>query len=162
MSLIKQLEKYRDNITKNTEELAKDLVMGGGEVMQTYLNEALYSGDLSSEVVTTVSKGKGAISLEGTDAGMIEFGAGTYYPDNHPLASKMGAVRGEWGKGRGKTPPWTFTASSSGGTGEYWGTARFGVIFETMGTPANRVVYNTGKELERVYVDRAKEVFGND
>ena len=162
MKLISQLEKYAQSLQEKTEEITKAVVQEGERIMQTNLDNAEYSGSLKSHVEMSQNKNSGEISLVGSDAGFIEFGTGTHYPDNHPQASEFGAIRGRYGKGYGENPPWTFTDTTSGTTGEYYGTAKFGVIFETMGNPANRVVYNTARELERTYLNIAKEVFKND
>lgn len=158
MSLISQLEKYKTDIPKKAERLAKRMVEEGEKEAVTKLVTADYSGSLRSEIVSNINGLKGSVTMQGHDAGMIEFGAGTQYPDIHPLAQEFGAIRGEYGSGHGNLPRWGFADTEPGKTGypvkdspgEYW----------TMGTPANRVIYSTGKHLENIYVELAKEVFG--
>lgn len=46
----------------------------------------------------------------GTDVMFIEFGTGIAYPDNHPLAREVGAIRGAYGAGHGSEIQWSFWA----------------------------------------------------
>ena len=156
--IIKQLEKYKKAIQKKTEKTIKELTEYGADVMQGNLDNAQYSGSLKSSVKAKSKNTKGEVSLMGKDAGFIEFGTGQVHPDDHPQAGEFGAVRGGYGKGHGKEMSWIFTDTQSG-TAEYYGTAKWGVLFETEGNPANRVVYDTGKKLEEVATEKAKEVF---
>ena len=160
--IIGQLEAYKKKIEAKTEKVVSDVTKEGERIANMRLSSADYTSKIESTIESSSSGKSGSVSMVGFDAGFIEFGTGTHYPDTHPLASEMGAIRGSYGKGYGLKPPWTFIGDSVGTTGEVIGTARSGVVIETYGNPANRVVYDTGKDLERSAVAIAKEVFNDD
>ena len=111
------------------------------------LSTASYAGDMYAEVEPVQKEDNGvSIGIKGESVTFIEFGTGTYYPDNHPLMDEFQFARGEFGKKRGANPPWYFRNEG-------------GELIRTLGNEANRVVYNTGKALREETAEIAKEVF---
>lgn len=175
MSLITQLQKYSADLPNKTKRVLERMIEEGKNIAEFNLSTAEYTGSLKSEITTNISKNKGEVSLDGHDARFIEFGTGiTYYggEDSHPLAGRgdlTPSERGTYKHKRGMLPTWTYQDIGGTGTSPKYSTWEVldkngnpTGIYRTHGQPANRVVYNTGKELERIYVDVAKEVFGND
>ena len=163
MSFLQQLEKYRDTFSSKSEQYVKALVDRGQKFASNELNKAQTTSPDSGYIESETSKKTGEITLVGNakgGAGFIEFGTGTKYTsmaESHPRAEEFGAFRGEFGAMKGADPPWVFFGEA-GELGEDVGKG----FVKTSGQPASRVMYNTGKELERIYQEVAKEVFTND
>lgn len=170
-SVIRQLEQYKKQVEKNTEKLVKELVDEGEKQASTRLSFAEYTGDRKAEIETVKGYKYGEVSLVGEGAGFIEFGAGSTFVGgdmSHPLAGSIpDTTRGSYGEHHGYLPRWTFAKRGDVGTapqtyevigsrGEPTGKVM------TRGNRANRVIYDTGKELERRAIDKAKAVFGSD
>lgn len=85
------------------------------------------------------------IRASGASILFIEFGAGVYGGDLHPLFGLV-MPRGTYGKGYGKRRTWGFYDDA-------------GNKVLTHGNPANRAMYDAGQEMRRQIVDIAKEVF---
>ena len=156
------MEKYKKRIDQGSKDLVKFLVNEGGKSAAKKLDEAGTTGVIQdTTIVWNVSGKQGEVAMQGSEAGFIEFGTGTHYTsmaESHPLADKFGAIRGEWhGDSKGADPPWFFY----GEPGTYGEDVGNGFV-KTFGNPANRVIYNTGKELGEIAITKAKEVFKND
>ena len=160
MKLIKQLRDYANSFPVKEKEYLEALVKEGGRVAEGYLASAETSSPNQAYIDTEINKFGGEISLVGEEkggAGFVEFGTGTKYTsmaESHPRAYEFGAIRGEYGEGKGRKPPWIFHGEA-GVTGEELG----GGFVETYGQPASRVMWKTQKRLEASYLDIAKEVF---
>ena len=171
--VIRQLEKYKKKVEGNTTDLVKTLVNEGQKNANNKLTDAEYAGDMQSRIVAEANGKKGEISLAGADAGFIEFGTGSTFVGgeySHPLAGSIpDTTRGSYGKHHGLLPQWQYKGEVGNAPETY--PIRYkdenGNMFDTgyvttRGNRANRVVYDTGKGLEQIALDKAKEVFGND
>ena len=146
-TVIRQIEASQKSIKAKNEELLDALAEKGSEIMTFGLAEAVYDGDMYADVIEPIKEdNQVSIGIKGESVTFIEFGTGTFYPDDHPLMDEFGYERGTFGKGLGANPPWTFRNEG-------------GKKVTTFGNPANRVVYETGKELREIAVDIAKEVY---
>lgn len=146
-SIIRQIEVKQKSLKTDTGELLDELAKKGSEVLAERLSNASYTGDMYAEVMQPERDGNRAtIGIKGESVTFIEFGTGTYYPDNHPLMDEFGYERGTFGKGLGANPPWYF--HNDGGR-----------TVRSFGNEANRVVYNTARDMERELEEIAKEVY---
>ncbi len=88
----------------------------------------------------------------------IEFGAGVHYAEPaHPEASAFGAVRGEYGQGKGKRDSWGYygePGTNGRSTGEN--------LVLTHGNPANRSMYDAGEAMRAQILSTAREVWSDD
>lgn len=100
--------------------------------------------------VTVIAKGKATL--------FIEFGTGIHYPDDHPLASRHGMKRGEYGKKQGKKEKWVYYGEA-GTNGTVLRTSDRGDVVRTRGNPASRSMYLASKEIRDNITKIAKEVF---
>ena len=160
-TLIKQLRQYKSDLKKKEERIVSELVEQGTNIAEANLNRAEYTGYMDAQITSEAKGKRGSVSLVGYQAGFIEFGTGVYYdrPDEtHPLATEYGAIRGEWGKKRGKTPPWSYPGEP-GTSG--WSMPKSPGWSQTLGFPANRTMYNTGKELHQRLNDIVKDIFND-
>lgn len=166
-TVIKQLKAKQKEIQTKTWELAETVAEKGNEKLAEKLDNAQYDGSATRYVSPTEfdqASGKLSIGIGGEAVTFIEFGTGTHYEGDHPLMSEFGFTRGTFGRGLGSSPPWFFRETSGAVgrnfIGEVDGVTRGGaLIIKTYGNPANRVVYDTGKELREETGDIAKEVF---
>jgi len=161
--VIRQLRAYKSLLKKKEGEIVTELVDVGTEIANDYLRRATVTG-YPDAGITSEAKGKrGHISMVGYSAGFIEFGTGMHYIEAgqaHPLADEFGALRGEWGLKQGKNPPWSFFGDV--GQNPLNTTVPIGKGFTlTYGFPANRTMYNTGKELHQRLEDIVKDVFND-
>ena len=157
--IIRQIRVYRRELRKKEEAIVSELVDQGREIANNELDRAKYTGYLDAQIEAEAKKKRGHVSMVGYDAGFVEFGTGMTYVNAdqvHPKADEYGAIRGEWGNKEGANPPWIFhdepgnaPATVSIGKGKSL----------TFGIPANRTMYNTGKELHERLEDIVKDVF---
>lgn len=145
--VLNQIEEYKKSLAEKDNEFLNTVADKGNEILTMGLAEAVYDGDMYADVMQTQKEDNGvSIGIKGESVTFIEFGTGTFYPDDHPLMDEFGYERGTFGKGLGANPPWSFRNEG-------------GKTVTTFGNPANRVVYETGKELREIAGDIAKEVY---
>lgn len=162
--LIRQLKGYKRQLKERETNLVSAIVTSGQEIANRELDGATYTGTLSARIEAD-SKGKrGYVALVGYQAGFIEFGTGMEYiadAELHPLADSYGARRGEWGKGYGANPPWIYWDGPGSHAPNTTVPLPKGVGTLTYGFPANRTMYNTGKELHERLKEIVKDVFND-
>lgn len=162
--LIQQLKAYKKDLKQKEERLVAELVGVGTEVANVELDSAVYTGYKNAQIVSEAKGKRGHVSMVGYSAGFIEFGTGMEYigaEDTHPLADNYGAIRGEWGKGEGKNPPWIYRDIPGDNPPSGTVPLPMGMGTLTYGFPANRTMYNTGKELHQRLYDIVKDVFND-
>lgn len=158
-TIISQLKSYQKGLDNKAEKVVDKLTSEGAKYMQDRANSVVYDGDTSGTTVIRNAKGKkGEVSYTGDVVTFIEFGTGTYYPDDHPQAGEMGMVRGEYGKGLGANPPWHYVGNP-GSNGDIIPNSKGRQVVRTMGNPANRVVYDTGKQMKERASAVLREVY---
>lgn len=165
---VKQL---RELSFKDKERKLRELLSERGQILaQGLFERAQYDG--RNDVIVTaqvIDENKHAVVADGNAVKFIEFGTGINYADDHPLASKMGAIRGGYGKGRGNDPYWIYYGEK-GTHGEFIARKRVGRkknittegFYITKGNPASRSMYHTSVILRKLLESTAKEVFEDD
>lgn len=158
-TVIKELKAYRDNFDNRFKKYLEALGELGYETAGAKLQSAIYDGDLSVAKVETpawLDDKTLVIEATGYTVWFIEFGTGITYPDDHPKANEMGAIRGSYGKGYGNRPTWGYYGEP-GTNGAVIDDSRSLVL--THGNPANRFMYEGSKAIQEQYVELARRYF---
>lgn len=158
---IKGVEEYQKRVLQKTQELNARLAEYGGYVAKTKFSSAMYAGDNDVEITVEPYDRGYKIIASGTAVLFIEFGTGTVNPE-HPLGGQFGYLHGTYGKGQGnstKYPKGWVYEGEQGNAGQPI-RGRIGV-YRTMGNPASRSMYDTGKDLRQELKRIAIEVFKN-
>lgn len=162
--VIRQLEKYRDNLKSKQHRLLEKLAEIGIDVATARFGSAQYDG-VNDVVVQDspewVDETKLIIYAFGTTVTFIEFGTGVHYTEQHPKAEELGAIRGEFGQGKGSQTSWGFYGEP-GTNGKVIKTTDKGNLVITQGNPPARAMYDAGKEMRTQILQIAREVFKND
>lgn len=168
--VIKGLKDYRKDLKSKIRELMLRLHKLGVNIANAKLTVAEYAGTNDATVLEPhwIDDSKLALEVRGNSIMFIEFGTGiTFYggDNSHPLAGTIPfSERGTFGKGQGMKPHWIYegevgTSKASWELHDKKGNPTGAVM--TKGNPANRVLYETGKELRENILRVAREVFGN-
>lgn len=96
------------------------------------------------------------IVAKGNAVTFIEFGSGVYYSEAHPKAAELGAIRGKYGKGRGKQTVWGYYGEP-GSNGIVRKHTEKGDLVTTHGNPPNKAMYEAGKEMRNRILEVIKE-----
>lgn len=155
------LEKQVVLITQKTRRLMSRLADIGIREADINFRYAQYDGTNDVEVAPApqwISETELEVRASGTAVLFIEFGAGVFYSEPHPVANLVMA-RGTYGQGKGGTgKPWTYYGEA-GTNGEYVTTREKGDVYRTKGNPANRSMYDAAQEMRRSIAEIAREVF---
>ena len=111
---IEELEKLNERLAKCEKELVPRLLAIGQETAQPIFNDAPIATDADPHVdVWTESDGNtGVLHAAGEVAGFLEFGTGIIMGQGETLPRPEGWGLGEYGRGRGKNPPWGYYGSA--------------------------------------------------
>ena len=160
----KDLKAYQDELNQKMKEAIEEMATKTLEQLDKNYSDIRIAGEVGSlNTDKQTSDNSATISAKGENIAFIEFGTGIFYPDNHPLQNSTDGIvgRGNWGLGKGKNPPWYFTAKGRNITSPYvipilnrQGVAR---SYKTYGNPANMQVYNASKWLRQNYIDIIKD-----
>lgn len=161
---IKAIEDYEKSLEKKQKKFAECLAEIGVETAKISFRNAQYDGD--NDVVVSDAKwiddNRLVLSATGKSVTFIEFGAGVHYSSpSHPKADDFGFARGTYGHGLGKLDSWRYEGNP-GTHGELITEGKHKGEVKTHGNPANRCMYDAGKEMRNKIKDIAKEVFGSD
>ena len=159
---IKQIEQYEKSLERKFKTLIEKLAQIGVATADMRFKSAQYDGLNDVVVGTEWQDDKLILYAKGKSVNFIEFGSGVHYSESHPLAEKLGAIRGEFGQGKGKNDSWAYYGDeSSGGTsGRAVRVTKDGrVVYRTRGNPPARAMYEASKEIREQIVTIAKEVF---
>jgi len=160
---IKQLEDYQKSLEDRSRRLLERLAEIGIEVAAARFSSAQYDG-VNDVVVNDspewVDKTKLIISATGSAVTFIEFGTGVHYAEQHPKAEELGAMRGEYGQGKGSRDSWTYYGDP-GTNGKVVRESDKGTVVRTHGNPPARAMYDAGKEMRERILEVSREVFGN-
>lgn len=159
---VRELELYELSLKKKLSELNEQVASYGGFIARARFSQAMYAGTNDTEItVEPYDKGYKIIA-SGQAVIFVEFGTGTKNPE-HPLSSKFGYHHGTYGKGQGNSSKypngWTYYGDPGNAGQPVPGKEG---LYRTQGNPANRCLYETGKDLRRELARLAKEVFDND
>lgn len=159
-----------DHLLTKFSNLEKELPKKVDEIMETIGNvgideadaayrTAIYDGDNDVTVIQQpvwVDKHRMQVVATGKTVSFIEFGTGIMYPDNHPDAAKMGAVRGSYGQHRGRFTTWLYDGNP--GTNGELVTFTSRPLVVTHGNPANRCLYHASRRMREELPKVAKKV----
>lgn len=162
--LISKLKSYQKTLKNKQKKLMERLAEIGIDVASAKFSTAQYDGE-NDVIVDKVPQWSGEdkliVSATGNSITFIEFGTGVHYAEQHPKAMEFGAVRGEFGQGKGSQDSWGYYGVP-GTNGRVIKTNEKGTLVVTHGNPPARAMYDAGKEMRSRIVEIAREVFGND
>lgn len=154
---IKELNAYKKEVETKTRELAQRLTDLGADIVRMKIVEmgAYYSGDLLSGVEGYFSPtlNAGFIRVTSDHVAFVEFGTGVVGQQN-PHTNGEYLSKASWGYATGSK---IFT-TKDGRVGWIYPTDDGGFRF-TEGMESRPFMYETALELERQYMQIAKEVF---
>ena len=155
---LKELKEYQKQLKPKLDEICKRVAEYGLVQAQGYFSSALYDG--VKDVIVTVEKIDNGyvVKASGSTVLFLEFGAGVYYPDDHPLAGEFGIQHGTYGKGLGNNDYWFYLGQPGNAGGELaYGHPNSTI---THGNPANMPMYNASKDMREEIRRIAQEVLG--
>lgn len=162
---IEEIERYEKQLKKKLHNLLERLGELGIEEASVRFANAVYDGDNDVKVADKpvwIDENKLAISASGNSITFIEFGTGVFYSgESHPKAAEFGFTRGSYGYHLGRLESWRYKGNP-GTNGEVIESGEHSGEVKTHGNPANRSLYDTGKELREQIVKIAREVFSGD
>lgn len=164
--VIKGLTRYKRGLNSKIREFLLKLHSLGVNLANAKIGTAIYAGSHDVKAVPAQHwDGDKRLILEvhGDEVTFIEFGTGVTYwggYDSHPLEGEVPySTRGSYGQRKGLQRTWVYKGDV--GTSPTSWKLKNPEYVATHGSPANRVVYNTGKELRQNILRIAREVFGN-
>ena len=148
---IKELNKYKKEMERKVLVLIDKMVKLGEDYAINSLAH-IDTGETLSSIMGYRNGDKGVI-VAGGNAIWIEFGTGVRNNGNvgsspHPKGEELGMKIGTYGKGKGANPNGWYYLDDDG------------EVKHTFGIEANMFMYKTSLELQRIYPELAKEVFG--
>ncbi len=157
--IIKRVQSMQSTLGTRCRELLEKLSQAGYEIAAYRFQSAQYDGTNDVQVsLSWEGDNKVSILANGSAVLFIEFGTGITYSEQHPLAAEMGAIRGEYGKGKGKQSSWGYYGEP-GTNGKVRKETPKGTLIITQGNPPARAMYDAGKEMKNQVATIAKEVF---
>lgn len=156
---IKEVKAYRQWIEDKTKELLRRLAERGCEISRVNFSPANAMYDGTNDVtcsISILSDHLAAVIASGNATLFIEFGTGILWPDTHP---ENQFSRGGYGYGLGKMAGGWYYNGDPGSNGEIITEGKHAGKVHTYGNPANASMYLAIRQLEREFVEIAKEVF---
>lgn len=153
------LKKYRQDLDGRCREFLRRLAELGLKTAEVRFRSAQYDGtnDVGVKIEWDDDQHLRIVAA-GKAVTFIEFGAGTFYSEDHPLAAEKGAVRGQYGQGKGSNESWTYYGDP-GTNGSVVREADKGTVVRTKGNPPARAMYEASKAMRSQIMQIAKEVF---
>lgn len=157
--VIKELDKYADSLEEKSKRFIKELADIGIKALEATIRHIspFYKGEdleTSSEVIQTDEGWTAIISMSGSQAVFVEFGAGVILnaPKNqslHPKGEELGLTIG------------SYNPSSPNATSPYgwWYKDKWGEYQHTLGTPTFAPLYSSSLEMLSVMEQIAKDIF---
>ena len=160
---IKKLETYKKDLRNKQKILLMRLGEIGFNVTEVRFRQAIYDGtnDVVVQAPYWTEDDKLILSATGKVVTFIEFGTGIRYLQIHPKAAELGAVRGQYGKGKGKNQSWAYYGEA-GTNGKIVREDAHGNVILTHGNPPAQAMYEATIEMRNKILDIAKEVFRSD
>ncbi len=161
--LIKRLLVYKNSLESKCHRLLDALALIGINTADTEFRTAQYDGDNDVTVNNQpewIGENKLFLTATGKTVTFIEFGTGVFYPQQHPKAAELGAIRGAYGQGKGSRDTWGYYGSK-GTNGKVIKETEKGTVVLTHGNPPARAMYSAGKDMREQIVKIAREVFKN-
>ena len=161
--LVRHIESFRQTLPEKLRTLCEKLSEMGVSFMSAGFRTAFYDGTIDAVVGNPewVTEHTLEIPVTGSTVAFIEFGTGIHYADTHPEAARLGAIRGGYGKGRGRNDTWKYYGDP-GSLGWYYdANDQTRGLVTTHGNPANSVMYNAAKQMRMKITETARSVFVN-
>lgn len=161
---IKAIEQYEKSLEKKRKIFMERLAKIGVDTAKVSFKSARYDGDNDVMVTDPVwtNENRLVFSATGRSVLFIEFGTGVHHAsESHPKQAEFGYSRGSYGHGLGKLDSWRYEGNP-GTNGEIITEGKHKGEVKTYGNPANRCMYEAGKEMRKQIREIAKEVFGSD
>ena len=155
--IIKRVEKLDKRMEEQMAMFLNELANIGISSADTTFSTAQYDGTNDVRVDPEphwVSNTKLYITARGKTITFIEFGSGVFYTTQHPKALRLGFIRGEFGKKRGRKPPWVYVGDP-GTNGKKLGRGR--VL--TRGNPPAMAMPGAVQDMRDNIQKIAKEIF---
>lgn len=158
----KQIQKYKRNLPKKCEELARRLAALGAGIANVTFSNAVYDLEVNSltpiePANITVSyeqdyehNGHYTIHADGKVVAFVEFGAGVRFNgqgSDRPRPQGIVGI-GEYGKGKGKQRSWGFYGED-------------GEVYVTSGTPEQPGMWLASRAMREDIAKIAREVFAS-
>lgn len=161
---LRKLKAVRKKMPALKKQFMERLADVGIDIASVGFKSAQYDGD--NDVVVDEAEWQDdntlVLSAKGEAVAFIEFGTGVTYVETHPWASEVGAVRGEYGQGKGSQRSWGYYGNP-GTDGEIKRVdPEKGNLVLTKGNPASMSMYEAYKEMQDKAFEIAKEVYGFD
>lgn len=158
--ILKRLDSYQNVTQEKQKELLERLASLGVNKAEIVFKTAQYDGtnDVVVEPPKWIDENTIQIVARGKAVTFIEFGSGVTYSEQHPWASEVGAIRGQYGKGKGKNPSWTYYGEA-GTNGKFIRASDKGDVIRTKGNPPARAMYLASKEIKEKILEICKEVY---
>lgn len=167
--VITKIESFSKLIEEKAKIFLTRLSELGLTIAEAKISDIVYPGDMSDLNIESEWQDDKHLSIVFRSKAIlfIEFGTGTHFSiPEHPLASEYGYTRGGYGKGKGKNDWWLYPDrginAGTPGSSEAFGNSGRTPLRITHGNPANRIVYDTGKDLREQISNIAREVFKID
>lgn len=162
-SVINSIRDYQNKMSSKTKVFLERLAEVGIEGATVRFQSAIYDGVNDVKMDSTpewVDDHTMRIVARGKAVTFIEFGAGVHFNAQvHPKASELGAIRGTYGHGNGMRDAWVYRGDPGTMGIVLKRDSLLGDKILTHGNPANRCLYDVGKDLRREAERIAKEVF---
>lgn len=165
---VDEVEQYKAQLREKCRVFLGRLSELGVQTADVRFRNAQYDGTNDVETLAEwEGDNKVKVIARGRSVTFIEFGAGVYYSEAHPLADSKGAIRGEYGQGKGKHITWGYYGDP--GTNGRVATDKDGhpivrdegPVILTHGNPPARAMYEASKAMREEIKKIAKEVFGS-
>ena len=162
-TVIAQVKAKQKRIIRKRKEFLERLGEEGISLANVKIQQVQYDGYNDAFVEPLTWEGdKLILAVSGQNITFIEFGSGVHYSAQHPMATEMGMIRGEFGRGQGKRDVWYYQGHP-GTHGEIRKVTKGGrTKIRTHGNPPNRIVYDTAQTLRERITQIAREVYSND
>lgn len=143
---------YKDKINTYKAKVHKEVADTMEYQASTGFRNVLYSTNDDSITVTSETRANKNgttvtdIHATGKTVYFVEFGTGSYFPDDNPMKDTYNAVRGSYGKHQGLKHHWVYYDDTLKGVGTVPETYVFGwrgnkTLVYTRGLPAHRCMY---------------------
>lgn len=158
--LIRKVSRTEKTLQANYKVFIERLGKVGYETASIRFQKAQYDGinDVVVGKPKWIDSNKMEITANGKAVAFIEFGTGIFYKEIHPTASKVGAIRGSYGQGKGNQVSWGYYGEA-GTNGRVIQNSSGREVVITKGNPPAMALHLAIDEMRNNILQIAKEVF---
>lgn len=160
--VINSVKSRKKRLERKFDEYLERLGKEGIDIAKTKMGTIQYDGTIDLFTYYEREGNRIYVAVHGESVTFIEFGTGVHYSAQHPMASKLGMIRGAYGRGLGSRDYWHYVGSPGTHGKVVKVNKRGDQVVRTHGNPPNRIVYDTAKELREKAVAIAREVYSDD